>query len=133
MIHKSIITSILFLKCPQCRQGDFLEASPYKFSKMNKLHKNCPKCGLKYSLEPSFYTGSMYVSYGVGVAVAVAVYMVLLLLGLADDPLNIFLAILVTLVLTFPYIGAVSKSIWAHIFFDYDPVIAQKVKNDPRT
>lgn len=95
---------------------------------MNRIKKNCAKCDLKFSIEPSFYTGSMYVSYGVGVAVAVAVYMILLILGLADEPLTIFIPIVIVLALSFPYMGAVSKSIWAHLFFKYDKKIAQKVK-----
>lgn len=119
----------MFLKCPRCRQGDFLEASPYIFSKMNKVKKSCPKCDLKYSIEPSFYTGSMYVSYGVGIAVAVAVYVILLLLNFANQPLTIFIPIVITLILLFPYIGAVSKSIWAHFFFKYDKTLALSIKN----
>ncbi|ARN77397.1 DUF983 domain-containing protein [Nonlabens spongiae] len=129
MKHKSMLVSILTLKCPRCRQGAFLEANPYKLSKMNKVREHCPKCGLKYHIEPSFYTGSMYVSYGVGVAVAVAVFVILAIFDLIDDPLIIFLAILGTLILTFPYIGAVSKSIWAHMFIKFDKDIAEKVKN----
>lgn len=133
MLKRNILYSILFLKCPQCRQGEFLEANPYKLSKMNSVRERCPRCQLKYSMEPSFYTGSMYVSYGVGIAFAVAAYMILLILGLADNPLRIFIVIVITLAAFFPYIGAVSKSIWAHLFFKYDAVKAQEVKNDSRT
>ncbi|AGC75906.1 uncharacterized protein DUF983 [Nonlabens dokdonensis] len=133
MLQKTMLYSILFLKCPQCRQGEFLEAHPYKFSKMNSVRERCPKCNLKYSIEPSFYTGSMYVSYGVGIAFAVAAYMILLILGFADSPLRIFIIIVITLAVFFPYIGAISKAIWAHFFFKYDPVKAQEVKNDSRT
>lgn len=97
---------------------------------MNKVRKSCPKCDLNYRLEPSFYTGSMYVSYGVGVAISVAVFVILAIFGLADEPLNIFLAVLGALILTFPYIGAVSKAVWAHMFIKYDPEIAQNVKNE---
>lgn len=79
-------------------------------------------------MEPSFFTGSMYVSYGVGIAFAVAAYVILLILGLADQPLNIFLAIVFVLALTFPYIGAIAKAIWAHLFIKYDPEIAEKVR-----
>ena len=129
MKHKSMLVSMLTLKCPRCRQGAFLESNPYRLSKMNKVKDHCPKCGLNYRLEPSFYTGSMYVSYGVGVAIAVAVFVILAIFGLADDPLTIFLSILGALILTFPYIGAVSKSIWAHMFIKFDPVIAEKVRS----
>lgn len=129
----SILNSVLFLKCPQCRQGKFLEAHPYKLSKMNHVKNRCPECDLKYSIEPSFFTGSMYVSYGVGIAFAVATYVILLLLGIAGNPLTIFISVVVVLAFTFPYIGAVSKAIWAHLFIKYNLVIAQQVKHDSRT
>ena len=124
----SKLYSILFLKCPRCHKGAFLEANPYKLSNFNKVKKRCPKCELKYSIEPSFYTGSMYVSYGVGVAVAVAVYVLTLLFGLELKISTLFLLIVVALVLAMPYIAAVSKSIWANMFFKYDKSIAEHIK-----
>lgn len=95
---------------------------------MNKVKEKCPKCGLKYSIEPAFYTGSMYVSYGVGIAVGVAVFVLTYFTGLAKHPSAIFGYIVLGLFLLMPYIGAVSKSIWAHFFFKYDPEVAKKVK-----
>jgi uncharacterized protein (DUF983 family) len=133
MFKKPKLYSILFLKCPQCRQGKFLEASPYKLSNANKVKESCPKCGLKYSMEPAFYTGAMYVSYGVGIAVAVATYLLTLIFGYDFGPTGILLSIIGALLITMPYIGAVSKAIWAHFFFKYNPEIAKKVNNDPRT
>ncbi len=124
----SKLYSILFLKCPRCHQGEFLEANPYKLSNFNKVKVRCPKCDLKYSIEPSFYTGSMYVSYGVGIAVAVAVYVLTLILGLNLKVSTLFVLIVSALILTGPYIAAVSKSIWANIFFKYDKKIAEDIK-----
>lgn len=95
---------------------------------MNSVRDTCPKCGLKYKMEPSFYFGSMYVSYGVGVALAVTVYVITLLLGLDLGIAPIFGMIIATLVLLMPYIGAISKSIWANLFFKYDGGMAQKAK-----
>jgi uncharacterized protein (DUF983 family) len=126
---RSILYSVLFLKCPRCRQGNLLESNPYKISNFNKVKDRCPKCDLKYAIEPSFFYGSMYVSYAVGVAFAVATYVIMLLLGIADDPLWIFVAIVGVLTITFPYIGAVSKSIWAHMFINYDTEVAEQVKS----
>ncbi|WP_405382827.1 DUF983 domain-containing protein [Maribacter sp. LLG6340-A2] len=119
--------SILFIKCPRCHKGKFLEANPYKLSNFNKVKKHCPKCQLKYSIEPSFYTGSMYVSYAVGIAVAVAVYVLTLLFGLDIGIGTLFTLIVVALVLTMPWIAAVSKIIWANFFFKFDKHIAQNV------
>ena len=116
----SKLYSILFLKYPSCLKGDFLEANPYNLGKFDKVRERCLKYGLEYSIEPSFYYGSMYVSYAVGIAVAVMTYMITLIFGLDLGPLGVFLAIVIGLVLGRPYIGAVSKSIRANIFFKYD-------------
>lgn len=124
----SKLYSILFLKCPRCHEGEFLEANPYKLSNFNKVKERCPKCNLKYSIEPSFYYGSMYVSYGVGVAVAVAVYVLTLIFGVDLSILGLFGLIVGVLVLAMPWIAAISKSIWANFFFQYDKEIAEKVK-----
>ncbi|MDN3492169.1 DUF983 domain-containing protein [Winogradskyella bathintestinalis] len=97
---------------------------------MNKVKDHCPKCKLNYHIEPSFYTGSMYVSYGVGIAVAVAAYVLTLLLGFEFGPTGLLLTIIFALLITMPYIGAVSKSIWAHFFLKYNPEIAKKASND---
>lgn len=129
MIGKgSKLYSILMLKCPRCHEGPFLQNQPYNLGSMNRVREMCPKCGLKYKIEPSFYYGSMYVSYAVGVAVAVAVYILILIFGLDLGLAGIFGSIVGVLVLLMPYIGAVSKSIWANFFFKYDETVAQKVK-----
>ncbi|WP_378184955.1 DUF983 domain-containing protein [Aquimarina sp. W85] len=124
----SKLYSILFLKCPRCHQGDFLKSHPYKFSDFNKVKEECDHCKLKYSIEPSFYYGSMYVSYGVGIAIAVTVFVILYLLDSDLQPLTIFYSILITLVVFMPYIGAISKAIWANLFFKYDKELAAKIK-----
>jgi uncharacterized protein (DUF983 family) len=124
----SKLYSILYLKCPRCHDGEFLEAHPYVLGNFNKVKKRCPKCQLKYSLEPSFYYGSMYVSYAVGVAISITVYVLTLIFGLELSVAALFGLIVAVLVLLMPYIGAVSKSIWANIFFKYDKTMAERIK-----
>ena len=123
----SKLYSILFLKCPRCHKGEFFEANPYKLSNFNKVKDHCPKCKLKYSIEPSFYTGSMYVSYAVGIAVAVATYVLSLIFNLQLSLVSLFISIVVVLILTMPWIAAVSKSIWANMFFTYANKIAKNI------
>lgn len=121
--------SILRLKCPRCQQGEFLESHPYKLSDLNRVKNHCPQCGLKYQLEPSFYYGSMYVSYAVGVALAVGIFVLTQLLAPGMSLLTVFGCIVGGLVLLMPWIGAVSKSIWAHLFMAYDPKVARMVQD----
>ena len=120
------LVSILFLKCPRCRKGNLLKGHPYQISKFNKVNENCSKCNLKFKIEPSFFYGSMYVSYGLGVAISIAVYVILLLLGMADQLLRVFFIICGTLIALMPYINALSKVIWAGFFFKYDPNTLEK-------
>ena len=124
--RNTYLYSVLFLKCPRCRQGDLLVSNPYRLSKMNKVHDTCPSCHVKYAIEPSFFTGSMYVSYAVGVALAIATYLTTVVLGWEVGPAEILWTIVSFLLLLMPYIGAVSKSIWAHFFFTYEPEANQK-------
>ncbi|MEH6704450.1 MAG: DUF983 domain-containing protein [Galbibacter orientalis] len=100
---------------------------------MNKVKDRCEKCNLNFHIEPSFYTGSMYISYAVGVAVAVTAYVLSLIFNMQLGPTGILGIIIISLVVLMPYIGAVSKSIWAHFFLKYNPEIAKKVSNDSRT
>lgn len=95
---------------------------------MNRVRESCPRCGLKYKIEPSFYYGSMYVSYAVGVAVAIAVYILVLLFGLQLSVAGIFATIAGALIILMPLIGAISKSIWANFFFKFDKTISNRVK-----
>ena len=67
-------------------------------------------------------------SYAVGIAVAVALGVGVLLLGLDWSLMQFFITLCVTLLLLMPYIGAVSKSIWANIFIHYDPQVVEKLK-----
>lgn len=94
---------------------------PYSFKGITSLNKSCPHCETLFRLEPSFFYGSMYVSYALGVAVAVAVYVLLMLFGLGKSALTSFLIITGVIILMSPYIYQLSKVIWASFFIPYDP------------
>jgi hypothetical protein len=40
------------------------------------MKENCSHCGLRYQIEPSFFYGAMYVSYGLNVALGIAAFIV---------------------------------------------------------
>lgn len=116
----SKIYSIFKMKCPQCQEGDFFVSHPYDLKRAGDLHLNCSKCGLKYSKEPGFYYGAMYVNYALGVALFVALW-VSFNLFFPDVSVGwqIGLIIFFTVILT-PYMYALSKIIWANFFIKYD-------------
>lgn len=113
------LNSIVHILCPQCHKGKFLEKAPYDFSEFTKVRSHCASCGLKYSLEPSFYFGSMFVSYALGVALMVGIIAASYWTTGTFSFQNTFIVICIVLMLLGPYINALSKIIWANIFFSY--------------
>ncbi len=89
------------------------------------MHPQCSHCGTKYKIEPSFFYGAMYVSYGVGIAFAVAAFIISFLI--IGTGLKIaFVCIVATLILTMPIIMRLSRNIWINIFMKYDPEAVKK-------
>jgi uncharacterized protein (DUF983 family) len=112
--------SILKGKCPVCHSGNMYKTkNPYVLSETLKMHQNCSHCQTKFKIEPSFFYGAMYVSYGVGIAFAVAAF-VISYFFLNLGRLNSFLAITGTLIVFLPIILRLSRNIWINFFFKYD-------------
>lgn len=60
---------ILTNRCPVCHQGHFLLVdSAFELRKFDKMHAHCSVYGQHFEPEPGFYTGSLYISYGLYVA-----------------------------------------------------------------
>lgn len=113
--------SILTGSCPRCHEESmYLDKNPYHMGKIFKMHERCSHCKLKYKIEPSFFYGAMYVSYGVGIAFAVAAF-VIANLFIGADLIETFIAIIITLVVFMPIIMRLSRNIWINMFIKYDP------------
>jgi uncharacterized protein (DUF983 family) len=81
MLKKTRLYSILNFKCPRCHKGEFLESrNLYNFKKAGNIRGKCDCCALKYSREPGFYFGSMFVSYALGVALFVTIWVAIAIL-----------------------------------------------------
>lgn len=111
--------SILKMKCPQCHEGEFFISHPYNLKKAGDLHVNCEDCGLKYSKEPYFYFGAMFVSYALGVALFVSLWVGFnLFIPETAAGIQVLVISALSIVLA-PYLYALSKIMWANFFFKY--------------
>lgn len=129
MIKKgSKLYSILTGKCPKCHEESmYVNPNPFVLMDILKIREKCSNCNTKYRMEPSFFFGAMYVSYGVGVAFSVAAFVIsYLILGLSLT--TSFIAIIVTLVVFMPFIMRVSRNIWINLFMNYDETLADRTK-----
>ncbi len=115
----SKLFSIFKSKCPRCHDGDFyVEKNPFKLKKILTIYDKCNECNLKYMLEPSFYHGAMYVSYGLSVATSIMIVIICTLLGF--DLLVSFITVFVSLILFTPIMLKLSRIIYINIFVSYE-------------
>lgn len=130
MIRKGMkLYSILFGACPKCHgESMYTIKNPYIITDTLKINQSCSKCGTKYRMEPSFFYGSMYVSYGVGIAFAVAAFVVSYLLFKASIHVA-FISIISTLVVFMPIIMRLSRNIWINLFMNYDKSLAKTTRD----
>lgn len=117
--------SILFGACPKCHEESmYFTKNPYILSETLKIRERCSHCNFRYRIEPSFFYGSMYVSYGVGIAFAVAAFVVSFFF-LSSSLTTAFIAIVGTLVVFAPIIMRISRNIWINLFIHYDKTISK--------
>ncbi|MCB0790943.1 MAG: DUF983 domain-containing protein [Flavobacteriales bacterium] len=112
--------SILRFKCPHCHVGEFfVDRNPYALRTAGEVLPACPVCHRSYSREPGFYYGAMYVAYGLAVATFVTIYVVISVVVPTASTELLVGGVLVGLFGLGPLLYAVSKTIWANIFFSY--------------
>ncbi len=114
------IYSIFKNKCPKCNEGNFFEDNnPLHLKNVLKMNTYCSHCGFKYEIEPSFFYGAMYVSYGLTVGLSIVIFIILNFIGL--NLLHIFIAIFIALVLFTPFTLRLARLIYSNMFVSYDP------------
>ena len=99
-----------------------MDRNPYNLAKAGDLLRECPVCHRRYEPEPGFFYGAMYVSYALAVALFVSIYVATLMLA-PEAPMWVSVVlVLVGLVVLAPLLYALSKTIWANLFFGYKGV-----------
>ncbi|MDR7371740.1 DUF983 domain-containing protein [Flavobacterium aquidurense] len=122
----SKLNSILTGSCPKCQnESMYLDKNPLHLTKVLKMNENCSHCGLKYLIEPSFFYGAMYVSYGLNVAVGIAAFIVSFVFFGASIEQS-FLTIVITLIVLFPFVLRLSRNLYINMFISYDPNAGKK-------
>lgn len=115
----SVLYSILNFKCPYCHEGAFFLSHPYDLKHAGDLHEACPRCGGRYSIEPGFYYGAMYVSYALGVAASVSTWMACSVLAPDMGVGGVVAWVAGVMLVGGPFYYALSKIIWANLFLKY--------------
>ncbi|WP_080059137.1 DUF983 domain-containing protein [Spirosoma aerolatum] len=129
MLKGTKLNSILFNKCPRCQEGDFfVSKSAYNLKQFDKMHEECSHCHLRYSPEPGFFTGAMYVSYAYYVAFIISSFV--LFYAILDINLDYYLIVLLpSLIILTPFFFRLARRTWINFFVNYRPEMARMAGN----
>jgi uncharacterized protein (DUF983 family) len=116
----SKLNSILTGSCPRCQnESMYVDKNPYHLKNVLKMNENCSSCGLKYQIEPSFFYGAMYVSYGLNVALGIGTFIITSVL-LHKSLQFSFISIILAILLLTPLVLRWARNIYINMFVSYD-------------
>ena len=116
----SKLYSILTGTCPKCHEESmYIVKNSYILTKVFEMHEKCSHCNQKYKIEPSFFFGAMFVSYGVSVLIGIVAFLVSYF-GFQTNLKTCFVCILVSLTILMPVIMRISRNIWINFFIRFD-------------
>ncbi len=116
----SKLNSILTGSCPRCqKESMYVDQNLMHVQNCIKMNESCSNCGLKYQIEPSFFYGAMYVSYGLNVAVGIASFFITYLILHLSIKWS-FIFIIISILILFPIVLRLSRSIYINMFVSYD-------------
>ncbi len=124
----NFLWSILTMRCPRCRRGDmFKSGNAYKklsLSHIFDMYDNCPVCKQKFDLEPGFWYGTGYVSYGLLVvfsAITFAAWWLVIGISINDNRVIYWLIFNAVLIVVLqPWIMRLSRVLYIYIFVRYN-------------
>ena len=92
---------------------------------------HCPECGQPYELEPGFWYGTGYVSYGLSIMYLIITFIlwwIFIGFSVTDDRFFWWMGIAVgSLVILQPWLMRISRVLYLYFFVKYDP----NYKNTP--
>jgi uncharacterized protein (DUF983 family) len=121
----SKLYSVLWFKCPRCNQGDLYPTPTFSFKEPFSMNEKCQHCEQKYTLEPGFYYGAMFLSY---ILTAFMLFGMFAFFKFGLGMRVIHSAALATMIIAilFIWIFRVARSLWLSFFVNYDEKLITK-------
>jgi uncharacterized protein (DUF983 family) len=106
------LAALLKQRCPRCLQGQV-------FAGLFRMNELCPTCGLRFEREPGYFTGAMYLSYGLGIFVTAPVWLPMAWLGRSLG--EILVASGSLLIVSSPWLFRYARLLWLYLDHALDP------------
>lgn len=115
----SLMSGILRMRCPYCREGQFYVSHPYDLSHAGDVLDECPACHRNYNIEYGFYMGAMYLAYGLSVIVGFTAFLLMVWLLPQASFVWQIVAVCSSVLVLAPLVYAYSKVIYGNIFLPF--------------
>ena len=102
-------------KCPKCEKGDVFQYKWWQLTNFSKMNKTCPNCNVAFEIEPGFFYGAMYMSYGNSLLIMIIGGVSIFYLF--NDPPVLYYIIPITIVslLITPWNFRISRVLYLHL------------------
>ncbi|MBA2250230.1 MAG: DUF983 domain-containing protein [Chitinophagaceae bacterium] len=142
ILHKkprpNLLWSILTMRCPKCRRGNlFTHTNPFRklsLSYMLDMPVSCPVCKQKFDLEPGFWYGTGYVSYGLAVLISAITFIawwIIIGISINDNRVFYWLGFNAVLILVIqPWLMQFSRAVYIYFFIRYDEHYENSASNE---
>lgn len=102
-------------KCPKCEKGDIFKYKWWQLVNFSKMNTNCPNCKVNFEVEPGFFYGAMYMSYGNSLFIMIIGG--ISIFYLFNDPPVLYYIVPITLVslLVTPWNFRISRVLYLHL------------------
>jgi len=99
-------------RCPRCLRGQVLAGQ-------FRMHALCPTCGLRFEREPGYFTGAMYLSYGLAIIATLPVWLPMAWLGRSLGEVLLVSGSL--LIVESPWLFRYARVLWLYFDHALDP------------
>ena len=124
----NFLWSMITMRCPRCRRGEmFKNTRPYKKLKLSyilDMYDTCPVCSQKFDLEPGFWYGTGYISYGLFILFSAVTFILWwIFIGISVDDNRVLFWLLinsVVIIILQPWFMRLSRVVYLNIFVKYN-------------
>lgn len=100
-------------KCPNCEEGDVFIKNQSFFS-LPKMKEDCDNCNYHFEIEPGYFLGAMYVSYGLAVFQGILTFLACYFLSPQLETLYVVLTVCFVM-----FIFSMKNYRWSRVFYMY--------------
>lgn len=110
----NIFKNIQQEKCPVCKEDNVFQSKGNVFLlKMPIMKDRCSNCDHRFEKEPGYFTGAMYVSYGLCIIEMISILLLFQAFAIHYDYL--FYSLSLAVILLWPFNFRMSRIIWMYL------------------